>query len=120
MRRPPHTTSNGAATAAESEKTMLYEFLERKDAIGKHAAIPSTEIVCALHLENTRELRTIAANERLLHRPVLAGNTGYFLPENETDVKGYVKRLRGQAAAIDAVADALEEVRADAKKETRN
>lgn len=99
---------------------MLFEFLERRDAIGKHAAIPSTEIICALHLGNTRELRKIASAERLSHRPVLAGDTGYFLPETETDVRGYVKRLRGQAAAIDAVADALEEVRADAKKETRN
>ena len=99
---------------------MLFEFLERRDAIGKHAAIPSTEIICALHLGNTRELRKIASAERLSHRPVLAGDTGYFLPETETDVRGYVKRLRGQAAAIDAVADALEEARADAKKETRN
>ena len=99
---------------------MLFEFLERRDAIGKHAAIPSTEIICALHLGNTRELRKIASAERLSHRPVLAGDTGYFLPENETDVKGYVKRLRGQAAAIDAVADALEGVGADATKEARN
>lgn len=99
---------------------MIYEFLETRDAIGKHSAIPSTEIIRALHLDSTRELRKIAAAERLLHRPVLAGDTGYFLPETETDVKGYVKRLRGQAAAIDAVADALEEVSADATKETRN
>lgn len=113
-------TIKKAATAAESEERMLFELLERKDAIGRHAAIPSTEIVCALHLENTRELRKIAANERLLHHPVLAGNTGYFLPETETDITDYIKRLRGQAAAINAVADALDEVKPDAAKKTRN
>lgn len=99
---------------------MLFEFLEQKNAIGKHAAIPSTEIIRALHLESTRELRKVAEMERKLHRPVLAGNTGYFLPETETDITGYTKRLRGQAAAINAVADALDEVKADAAKKTRN
>ena len=92
---------------------MIYEFLEMRDAIGKHSAIPSTEIIRALHLENTRELRKIAAAERLLHRPVLAGDTGYFLPETETDVTSYVKRLPGQAAAIDAIANAMERVVTD-------
>lgn len=87
---------------------MLYEYLEKKDAVGQHAAIPSKEIICALHLDSTRELRRIAEVERRLHRPVLAGNTGYFLPADDMDVIRYVKRLRGQAAAINAVADALE------------
>ena len=99
---------------------MLYEYLEKKAAVGQHAAIPSKEIICALHLDSTRELRRIAEVERRLHRPVLAGNTGYFLPETETDITGYIKRLRGQAAAINAVADALDEVKADAAKKTRN
>lgn len=87
---------------------MLFEFLERKDAIGRHAAIPSTEIIRALHLNSTRELRKIAEVERKSHRPVLAGDTGYFLPADDMDVVRYVKRLRGQAASINAVADALE------------
>lgn len=99
---------------------MLYEFLEQKDAVGKHAAIPSREIICALHLDSSRELRKVAEMERKLHRPVLAGDTGYFLPADEMDVVRYVKRLRGQAAAINAVADALDEVKADAAKKTRN
>lgn len=87
---------------------MLFEFLEQKDATGKHAAIPSTEIIRALHLNSTRELRKIAEVERKSHRPVLAGDTGYFLPADDMDVVRYIKRLRGQAAAINAVADALE------------
>ena len=45
-----------------------------------------------------------------MHHPVLAGNTGYFLPADDMDIVRYVKRLRGQAAAFNAVADALEEV----------
>lgn len=92
---------------------MIYEFLEMRDAIGKHSAISSAEIIRALHLENTRELRKIAAAEHLLHRPLLAGDTGYFLSKTETDVTSYVKRLRGQAAAIDAVADAMERMITD-------
>lgn len=98
---------------------MIYELLETRDAIGKHSAIPSKEIICALHLESTRELRKIASAERLLHRPVLAGDTGYFLPADDMDIVRYVKRLRGQASAFNAVADALEEVKADAAKEEK-
>lgn len=98
---------------------MLFEYLEQKDAVGQHAAIQSTEIIRALHLDSTRELRKIAETERKSHRHVLAGDTGYFLPADDMDIVRYVKRLRGQAAAINAVADALEEVKADAAKEEK-
>lgn len=94
---------------------MLFEYLEKKDAVGQHAAIPSTEIVRSLHLNSTRELRKIAEVERKSHRPVLAGDTGYFLPADDMDVVRYVKRLRGQAVAFNTVADALEKVVANGK-----
>lgn len=118
MRWQPHNQHRSGYRLLERNE-MLFEYLEKKDAVGQHAAIPSMEIIRALHLENTRELRKIAAAERLLHRPVLAGDTGYFLPADDMDVVRYVKRLRGQAAAFNAVADALEEVKADAAKEEK-
>lgn len=119
MRWQPHNQHRSGYRPLERENELLYEYLERKDAIGKHAAIPSREIICALHLDSSRELRKIAETERKSHRHVLAGDTGYFLPADDMDVVRYVKRLRGQAAAINAVADALEEVKADAAKEEK-
>lgn len=110
MRWQPHNQHRSGYRQLERENELLYEFLEQKDAVGQHAAIPSVEIIRALHLDSTRELRKVAEVERKLHRPVLAGNTGYFLPADDMDIVRYVKRLRGQAAAFNAVADALEEV----------
>ena len=64
-------------------------------------------------------MREIAAKERLSFLPVLAGQKGYYLPENQVDISCYVKKLRGQAAAINEVADALEKVDADASGEKK-
>lgn len=66
---------------------------------------------CAI--SSKRELCSLVERERREGLPVLStkrGHGGYYLPADRTETEACVKRLRTEAASINAIADALEDV----------
>ncbi len=75
---------------------------------GQEAAVPLRHLKEVVNLPG-REVRRLIQAERLRGIPILADNaTGYFLPADDLEREKFVRSMRGRAAEIEAVADAVE------------
>lgn len=65
--------------------------------------------LCAMLDMDEREIRAKIQQERKQGIPILSDNVhGYFLPNDSMEVERFVHSMRGRAAEICAVADAVE------------
>lgn len=75
---------------------------------GQSSAVPLRHLKELVDLPG-REVRRMIQAERLRGVAILSDNIhGYFLAETEQEKKRFVRSMRGRAAEIEAVADAVE------------
>ncbi len=75
---------------------------------GQEAAVPLRHLEKLVNLPG-REVRRLIQAERLRGVPILSDNlNGYYLPGDDLERVKFVRSMRGRAAAIEAVADAVE------------
>jgi len=99
------TSTNDSTTGRKSGQVVhIADFLGRSQG----AAVPLRHLEKLAHLPG-REVRRLIQAERLRGVPILSNNlSGYFLPENDLERERFVRSMRGRAAEIEAVADAVE------------
>lgn len=94
-----HTTSTPPGQAVRIADFLGY---------GQSAAVPLHHLKELVDLPG-REVRRMIQAERLRGVAILSDNIcGYFLAETEQEKKRFVRSMRGRAAEIEAVADAVE------------
>lgn len=78
--------------------------------IGRGNALPLRDL-CQLTGMDGRTVRLCIQRERLRGVPILSDNqTGYYLPENEREVREFVRSMRHRAGEIEKAAGMIEGV----------
>ena len=97
------TSTNHDITAAGSRQ-RISDFL----GYGQGAVVPLRHLKELVNLPG-REVRRLIQAERLRGVPILSDNiSGYYLPADDLERETFVRSMRGRAAEIEAVADAVE------------
>lgn len=92
------------STATEVRQIQISDFLLH----GAENAVPRCHLRQLTGFSD-RELRRRIQEERLAGVPILSDNqNGYFLPENEQELRYFVRSMRSRAKEIEAVAAAVE------------
>lgn len=100
----PAFSTSDFITAAAGRQMRIADLL----LMGEENAIPLRHLKKMVDLPG-REVRRLIQVERLHGIPILSDNmNGYFLPENDLERDKFVRSMRGRAAEIEAVADAVE------------
>lgn len=91
-------------TSASGRQIQVSDFLLH----GQENAVPRRHLRQLTGLTD-RDLRRRIQEERLAGVPILSDNqNGYFLPENEQELRYFVRSMRSRAKEIEAVAAAVE------------
>lgn len=78
--------------------------------IGRENALPLVAL-CQLTGMDGRQVRLTIQRERLKGVPILSDNqSGYYLPENEREVREFVRSMRHRAGEIEKAAGIIEGV----------
>lgn len=98
-------TSISQSTTPPSERQRaISDFLGH----GQSTAVPLRHLKELAHLPG-RDVRRMIQAERLRGVPILSDNiSGYYLAGNDQERDRFVRSMRGRAAEIEAVADAVE------------
>ncbi len=83
---------------------MIIEML----GVGERNARTQNELTRVLQKDDTREIRQAIRTERLAGNIICSNDKGYFLPENDADIKATIRRLRKRSKAFEDVADAMQ------------
>ena len=102
--RSSTSTSKSTTSTPPGQAVKIADFLGH----GQSAAVPLHHLKELVDLPG-REVRRMIQAERLRGVAILSDNIhGYFLAETEQEKKQFVRSMRGRAAEIEAVADAVE------------
>ncbi len=78
---------------------------------GRRYAVTAKDISAITGL-NVRVIRQMIQDERLAGEPILATTKdGYFLPGCKAEIDEFIRSMRGRAAEVVRVADAVEAIR---------
>lgn len=100
-----HTPMQGTAATVEPEKTLPFLVLEALQA-GKENAISAQDLCTYLRFNSVRELQHEIARERKAGAVILStcqNGGGYFLPENDREVRQFIWTLENRAKNTFAV-----------------
>lgn len=98
------STSKHTTSIPPGQAVKIADFL----GYGQSSAVPLHHLKELIDLPG-REVRRMIQAERLRGVAILSDNVhGYFLAETEQEKKRFVRSMRGRAAEIEAVADAVE------------
>ena len=97
-------SSSKFTTSAESRQIQIADYL----GYGQAAAVPLRHLKELVDMPG-REVRRMIQAERLRGVPILSDNiNGYYLAADAQERERFIKSMRGRAAEIEAVADAVE------------
>lgn len=97
-------SSSKFTTSAESRQIQIADYL----GYGQAAAVPLRHLKELVDMPG-REVRRMIQAERLRGVPILSDNiSGYYLAADAQERERFIKSMRGRAAEIEAVADAVE------------
>lgn len=103
------TSISQSTTTAGSRQIQIADFLGR----GESEGILLRDLKELVHSPG-RAVRKMIQAERLQGVAILSDNIhGYYLPGNSQELKRFVRSMRGRAAEIEAVADAVEKAVVD-------
>lgn len=98
------TSTTNDTTATGNRQIQIADFL----GCGQNSAVPLRHLKELVGLPG-REVRRMIQAERLRGIPILSDNiSGYFLAADAQERESFIKSMRGRAAEIEAVADAVE------------
>lgn len=98
------TSTKHDITTDRSRQIQISDYL----GFGQAAAVPLRHLKELAHLPG-RDVRRMIQAERLRGTPILSDNSsGYFLAASDQERDRFVLSMRGRAAEIEAVADAVE------------
>ena len=97
------STSTSQSITPPSSRQRISDLL----TVGEENAVPLRRIKQLVNLPG-REIRRQIQAQREQHTPILSGRHGYFLAGTVQEKERFVRSMRGQAAEIEAVADAVE------------
>lgn len=102
--RSSTSTTQSTTSPPLGQAVRIADFL----GYGQSSAVPLRHLKELVDLPG-REVRRMIQAERLRGVAILSDNIhGYFLAETEQEKKRFVRSMRGRAAEIEAVADAVE------------
>jgi|GEM_PF-524979 len=94
-----HTSERGTAATVEPDKTLPFVVMEALHT-GKENAISVQELCDYLGFNSVRELQHEIARERKAGAVILStcqNGGGYFLPENDREVRQFIRTLENRA-----------------------
>ena len=97
-------STKDSITKAAGAQVTISGFLH----IGRGNALPLRDL-CRLTGMDGRQVRLMIQQERLKGVPILSDNqNGYYLPENEWEVREFVRSMRHRAGEIEKAAGVIE------------
>ena len=99
-------STKDSTTKAAGSQVTISGFLH----VGRENALPLVAL-CQLTGMDGRQVRLCIQRERLKGVPILSDNqSGYYLPENEREVREFVRSMRHRAGEIEKAAGIIEGV----------
>lgn len=103
-------TNNFTTTPTKGQATISGRAVSAFLHIGRENALPLAAL-CQLTGMDGRQVRLMIQQERLKGVPILSDNqNGYYLPENEREVREFVRSMRHRAGESEKAAGMIEGV----------